>query len=421
MPKGKSDNMDILKEEESLLFGDKFAERQKLQTTQINSVAQNIRVEKDLKGMSKGQSPSSKTAKDLKIQPFRGASARGAQSGRGRGSSWSNQNSNHRGSFGGVFRGSGSGNRGSSNANRGGKAKFPCSPFSKKIIYSWYPSTPSWGKNRPIYKKLGNVNQRSRNSRHCPGMENTIIPGADTGQESSSNHIFSETEGSHIQRINKNAGKESHSSSKTPTGSVSFQHLHETKGRRRVQNNPEPKKVESENRILPLQDGRYKESKESAQAKRSDGQDRPSGCLLVHPSPPLITKVHEVQVGGDPIRVCSPSIRIGTGTANLLEVDEGADIDFEKVECESSSLLRRPPSNRKLNGGDTESQRLYYFPFAKPRFHNKPCQILFDSIAQMYLSRDANRQHPDDDKSSRREDDQVDLTLYGCNQNKDSL
>ena len=36
------DSNDILKLEETLLFGDKFAERQKLQTTQINSVAQNI-------------------------------------------------------------------------------------------------------------------------------------------------------------------------------------------------------------------------------------------------------------------------------------------------------------------------------------------------------------------------------------------
>ena len=419
------DSNDILKLEETLLFGDKFAERQKLQTTQINSVAQNIRVEKDLKGMAKGKSPSSKTAKELKM-PFRGSSARGAATGRGHGdrSSWANSSRGSGGSsrgFGGVFRGSNNWNRGGSNANRGGKIRPSCSPFPKKVVSSWFPTTPSWGGNKTVFRKLGKTNQRSRNPGNSKGMENPTLSSPNTGSESSSNCFLSRRERGSVQGNKQNVGKESHPNSKTPRGSVHLRHLHETKSGGRLQNHPEPEEVKSEDRLLPFQDGRSARPEKLNQTERPDVKNRSEGCVLVSPCPPLIEEVHEVPMGGDPLRVHSPSLRVRPGSDDLHKMNEGADMHFEKVECEGDRLLRRSPPHREFNGRDSDGQRLYHFPFAKPRFYDKPCQILFDSIAQMFLSRDVDRQCRNVDKTSGGEDKKVDLSLLGHNQDKNCL
>ena len=87
------DKADILKTEETFLFGEGFADSLKIQTAQLKEVAKNARVESDLKGMAKGKAPSSETAKELMMpKPFResplrgGRGSRGKGNGRGRGS-----------------------------------------------------------------------------------------------------------------------------------------------------------------------------------------------------------------------------------------------------------------------------------------------------------------------------------------------
>ena len=113
--------------------------------------------------MSKGKNPSSKTAKDLGIQPFSASSASSSTSGgrgyrgapnrsRGHSSTWGSRgnSSGSRGrGYGGLW------NNSSVNSNQGGKWEFsPCSPLDNPLMFPWFRKSCPWGENRKIFREL---------------------------------------------------------------------------------------------------------------------------------------------------------------------------------------------------------------------------------------------------------------------------
>lgn len=421
----------VLSSETEFLFGENFSEKAKLATAQVRNIQANVRIDKDLKDLSKGKQPSAKTAKELGIQPFQASSASSSSSpGRGRsarGASRANLARGH--SQGGGRHQDGGGqpyaglwnNNNSNYTPRGECGSSSCPPFSRSPMLPWFRKFLPWRKNKRVFQNMESAHQRPRDSLHSLGVANSMGERPSEGKGSTADSIFQSRERGDQLGNRKNAQEKSNISSSTSRGSGPVKCVHKTEIRFRVQNHIESEKAQSIDPLPTFQNGGDQRFEKSLEEGRLHGKIGSPGRVLECSNTPGVKEIPEIPLGGNSVRICGPGLRAGTRTQNLYEADEGSDVDFERVEHPDNNLHRRYADHGLLPRGYFDGKRYYYRPFESPRFHDKPCQILFDSIAMLRVSWDANQQHLYDNFSPREQNREADFPMQGNNGGESNL
>ena len=419
--------------EDSLLFGDAFTEARMADTKAIKGLVEHINIQNDLQTLAKGQNKKMKTTLFQKLA----TNASGeASSTKQQGGGSKRKSAGNRFKFRSRFDEDSKPNYNSQNYHQNG-SRFPAKPRKGEaerlhISHSQkskktFPSKLISGiatrrENQSLSEKLESSLKRPRNSEHRFRLENSSDRVTCPDKTSRDDFILPKGERSNLCGDAENDLKGSHKTGEAISRSIHIEHIHETEERWGSQDHYQSEKTKSDDTIQALQNGVPQESEGTPSEGRLDVQNRSEGRLLVHTNRRVLSEVPEIPLGGKPLPVYGPGIWFGARSPDFHKIDESPNISLEEDHDQSNNLPGRSPDHGQLTGGDPDSKGHNNFPFAKPRFHDKPGQIFFDSIACLRVSRNDDRQSPDGNLSPIREERETDESVseYLSGENSDS-
>ena len=162
-------------------------------------------------------------------------------------------------------------------------------------------------------------------------------------------------------------GKGSHTSHPSPARASSLQHIPEREERRITATDLEPQNSKQLHPLHPFQNGKLERSEKPYQAGRLASESRPEGRLLHSAPTPRIAEVHQIQMGGNDLRVPMPMFRPRTGTQTFHKIIESPHVVTQKTEHQIDNLSGRHSPVRSFEGGNRDGQGLSTLPVTKSR------------------------------------------------------
>ena len=257
------------------------------------------------------------------------------------------------------------------NSNRGagvGKERATSASHSSQF--------PKNGRPSPIHTQLGKDNNRPMGIRPTIGTHpRTIInahagwgsqripsiPGA--GPQARSRDPSSSGEGSSINRSPPNGR------------GIHLKDVCGPKKEWRCETHNRPEGTEQVHTLETLQDGRNPSGERSTAGGRLDGQDRPQGCLFLHPhrSSPLPILTLSTQSSDLPIQL--PPIRTVLCTSNLHKDIQASGSLAETTRLPDDKLYRRQPTHGQHKGGSQADGEACSDPTGASPVHSELRQV----------------------------------------------
>ena len=157
------------------------------------------------------------------------------------------------------------------------------------------------------------------------------------------------------------------------------QHVCETKEYWGVSPNNKPERAESIHTLPSLQNGGLEGPQTAAQQGGLPLQVRSEGRLLLSTPGNPISKMGEVQLEREIVRVSLPSFWTGTRPKNIHQNYESTCVDVETIRNQTNHLPGRPVNNGILERGADSSQRYHNFPFSPSGVDNQSREIRIQS------------------------------------------
>ena len=214
-------------------------------------------------------------------------------------------------------------------------------PSRKGSLHRRYTSYPSRRKVKTLHKKLGKNHKRSKHSECHQRSEARLHTKTSSTSRTSSHKNGKGGQTSHATRNREHAGKRGNPTHKTIKRSICEHRLPSEKEGRGAKTYHKPEKTQQKHTLHPFQNGIHKSSKRLARTGRSDGKTRSERCLLLRSTSRKHAKIHEVQMGRNPVRVRLPLLRTRSRTKGLHKNYEGPDHSAEKTKHTSHHLSRR--------------------------------------------------------------------------------
>ena len=163
------------------------------------------------------------------------------------------------------------------------------------------------------------INKRSRHPGHCGRMGDS--PDRNT-HEHQVQLIHPQRRGSSCSSRNPtDVGEGGHRGSSTLTRSGVVEPFLKREKRWLAATNPKLEELESIRTLHPLQDGELEGCEKPNKGGRSDGEDRPEGCLFHITAAPKLTEVCAVQVEKSGLPVHLPLFRTGPSPQTIYKAD----------------------------------------------------------------------------------------------------
>ena len=176
-------------------------------------------------------------------------------------------------------------------------------------------------------------------------------------------------------RGTKHVGKGSYQGS-NPKGIPNVeQYVCETKEHRGLSAHNKSERVESVYTLPSLQDGGFKRFETVAQQGGLPLQARPEGCLLLGTPGNSISKMGEIQLEREIVRVSLPSFWTGTRPEDFHKNHESSHINVETSGNQTDHIPRRHSYHGLQQGGADSSQRYNNFPFPSSGPNHKSREV----------------------------------------------
>ena len=251
-------------------------------------------------------------------------------------------------------------------------------PSTKGSLHRRHTSYPSCRKVKTLHKKLGKDHKRSKHSKGNQRPEARLHTKTSSKSRTSLHQNGKGGQTSHATRNREHVGKRSYPTNKTIRRSIREHGFPSGKKGRGAETNHKPKKAQQNHTLHPFQNGIHKSSKRPVRAGRSDGKIRSERCLFLRSTPRKHAKVHEVQMGRNPIRVHLPLLRPRTRTKDLHKNHEGPHHATEETKHSSHHLSRRHAHTRKNHRGSNKKPKHSNLLPGTPRIchkHKEICNI----------------------------------------------
>ena len=232
-------------------------------------------------------------------------------------------------------------------------------------------NAPSGRKIKVLFRELGENYTGSRSNSVNQGHENRLDELSNSIPRTIHPEIQCKRKSENRRRDSKTAQKTSNSRGGLSSRSSNFAHFSSPEKRWRCQTGHKSEKGKSKHPLSTFQNGKHDQSGKHAETGGLYGQVRPQGRLFFSADAQSRSKIPEVQMEKQNLRIHGNGVRSGTSPSKIHQVTQTSNSPFKENGDQSPNLFRRsdfaPSGSREIERGSENRN----FPIRESGVFNK--------------------------------------------------